>query len=45
MILLQASDEPTSALDPEMVCEVLDNEGLSWLIVVAHDLGFAKGGS
>lgn len=41
-------DEPTSALDPEMVGEVLDvmnklaNEGMT-MIVVTHEMGFAKG--
>ena len=41
-------DEPTSALDPEMVTEVLDairklaKDGMT-LIVVTHEMGFAKG--
>lgn len=41
-------DEPTSALDPEMVGEVLDvmnklaEEGMT-MIVVTHEMGFAKG--
>ena len=40
-------DEPTSALDPEMIKEVLDvmidlAEGGMTMIVVTHDMGFAK---
>jgi len=41
-------DEPTSALDPEMISEVLDvmvelaNEGGMTMLVVTHEMGFAK---
>jgi general L-amino acid transport system ATP-binding protein len=42
-------DEPTSALDPEMIKEVLDvmvnlaQSGMT-MIVVTHEMGFARGG-
>ena len=41
-------DEPTSALDPEMVNEVLNimnqlAEGGMTMVVVTHEMGFAKG--
>jgi polar amino acid transport system ATP-binding protein len=41
-------DEPTSALDPEMIKEVLDvmlaltEEGGMTMVVVSHEMGFAK---
>ena len=34
-------DEPTSALDPEMVGEVLANEGMT-MVIVTHEMGFAR---
>ena len=34
-------DEPTSALDPEMVGEVLAEEGMT-MVVVTHEMGFAR---
>jgi polar amino acid transport system ATP-binding protein len=43
-------DEPTSALDPELVSEVLNvmrdlaSSGMT-MIVVTHELGFAREGS
>jgi glutamate transport system ATP-binding protein len=41
-------DEPTSALDPEMIKEVLDvmvelAEGGMTMVVVTHEMGFARG--
>jgi polar amino acid transport system ATP-binding protein len=41
-------DEPTSALDPEMIKEVLDvmlalaNDGGMTMVVVSHEMGFAR---
>ena len=41
-------DEPTSALDPEMVKEVLDDDGANLpregmtMVVVTHEMGFAR---
>ena len=34
-------DEPTSALDPEMVGEVLADEGMT-MVIVTHEMGFAR---
>src|SRR5213596_1952334 len=45
---LMLFDEPTSALDPELVGEVLEvmkklaSEGMTTMIVVTHEMGFAR---
>jgi polar amino acid transport system ATP-binding protein len=38
---LMLFDEPTSALDPELVGDVLDEYGMT-MIVVTHEMGFAR---